>query len=207
MENIDNSIKAVVYSKNVVEFVTVANEYCNYLEQSIDTDSQGFIDSVLKILSLLYLKALLLPTVQQLNEEGNEKFVTEFDWQFIKNGVEAQLLEKDTYLDFFDSEMNETPEPVISSISENLADIYQDLKDFIEIYKLGNEDLSNDAIYECKLSFIEIWGFRLTNSLRMLHYLCFMPINENAFDAKNQKSIRLKDWFEKKVRKEISSND
>ena len=203
----EDSLKTIVYSKNVVEFVTVANEYCGYLEQSTDASADEFADRVLKILSLLYLKALLLPDVEQFNEEGNEKFVTEFDWQFIKTGVEAHLLERDTYLDFFDAEMNETPEPVVSSISENLADVYQDLKDFIEIYKLGNEDLSNDAIYECKVSFFEIWGFRLVNSLRMLHYLSFMPNNENAFEAKKKISDPSKDWFDVRAKKDSISND
>jgi hypothetical protein len=203
----EDALKSIVYSKNVVEFVTVANEYCGYIEQSADVSTEEFIDRMPKILSLLYLKALLLPDVEQLNDEGNEKFVTEFDWQFIKNGIEAQLNERDTYLDFFDAEMNETPEPVASSISENLADVYQDLKDFIEIYKLGNEILSNDAIFECKVNFNEIWGFRLVNSLRMLHYLSFMPYNENAFEAKKKISDRSKEWFDVRAKKDISSND
>ena len=203
----EDTLKTIVFSKNVVEFVTVANEFCGYIEQSSEASSEEFTDRVLKILSLLYLKAVLLPDVELLNEEGNEKFVTEFDWQFIRNGVEAHLQDKDTYLDFFDAEMNETPEPVASSISENLADIYQDLKDFIEIYKLGNEALSNDAIYECKLNFHEIWGFRLVNSLRMLHYISFMPYNENAFAAKNKIADRSKDWFEARVKKDTSEND
>ena len=131
----DKPLKEIVYSSNVVEFVTVANEYCAYVERTTEFTSENFINKSLKLISLLYLKASLLPELEQINEEGNEKFVTEFDWQFIKNGIETLLGDKDKYLDFFDSEMNETPEPVTASIAENLSDIYQDLKDFLEIYK------------------------------------------------------------------------
>jgi len=203
----NSSIKEIVYSKNVIEFATIAKEYTAFLEQSANFEPNDFINKTLKLLSLLYLKTNLLPTVEPINEEGNEKFVTEFDWEFIRNGVQMQMADNDIYLDFFDSEMNETPEPVSCSVSENLADIYQDLKDFLEIYQLGNEDLSHDAIFECYESFKNYWGFKLVNSLRILHHLNYNE-KEIKFSA-SEKQIRKEtdDWFISRAQQDFQSND
>jgi hypothetical protein len=202
----DSSIKEIVYSKNVIEFVTIAKEYTAFVEQSSNFESHDFIDKTLKILSLLYLKTNLLPVVEPLSDEGNEKYVTELDWQYIRNGVQLQLADNDIYLDFFDSEMNETPEPVSCSVSENLSDIYQDLKDFLEIYQLGNEELSNDAIYECNESFKNYWGFKLVNSLRILHHLSF---NEKGieFAAAKKMAKSEDDWFISRAQQGFRKDD
>jgi hypothetical protein len=202
------ALKEIVYSKNVVEFVTVANEYCTFLEKVSEHEKPVFIDKSLKLLSLLYLKVLLLPEVEQVNDDPNEKFVTEFDWQFIRNGVQSVLGDDDTYLDFFDLQMHETPEPTTNSISENLADIYQDLKDFLEIYKLGVEDLSNDAILECISSFREFWGFRLVNTTKMLHHMQYSTKDEgNTLEPTTRVKRKTKEWFISKAQEDFRKDE
>ena len=49
----------VIFDKNTVEFVTVAAEYCGFLERARDMKRYDFVDTALKILPLLYLKATL----------------------------------------------------------------------------------------------------------------------------------------------------
>jgi hypothetical protein len=200
----NGSAKEIVYSNNVIEFVAVANEYCHFVENTAELTREELLDKSVKLMSLVYLKASLLPDNEPINEESNEKFVTEFDWQFVHNGIEQMLGNDDTYLDFFDNEMNETPEPVASSISENMADIYQDLKDFLEIYKLENDDLSNDALYECKNNFGEYWGFRLVNSMRIIHYLRYKKAEESDNDVSARDT---KNWFISRAQQDFQSND
>jgi hypothetical protein len=203
-----NSIKEIAFSKNVVEFVTVANEYCSFVENITELEKDNMIDKSVKLLSLLYLKANLLPESEQISDEPNEKFVTEFDWQFVRNGIEVLLTDDDKYLDFYDSEMNETAEPVSSSISENMADIYQDIKDFLNIYKLGNEELSNDAIHECYVNFRDYWGFRLVNSLRIFHYLIYKKNKEDQPAEGKVKVVRdINNWFISKAQQNFKENE
>ena len=64
-----NDRNTTVYARNTVEFVTVAAEFCAYIEQSEGRKRQDFMDTVLKLLPLLYLKASLLESV-----EGAEDF-------------------------------------------------------------------------------------------------------------------------------------
>ena len=53
--------KSPVYSRDVMELVTVAVEYCAFLEKTEERTRMDFVDTMMKLLPLLYLKAALLP--------------------------------------------------------------------------------------------------------------------------------------------------
>ena len=65
--------------------------------------------------------------------------------------------------------------PLAASIAEGLADIYQDVRDLLEIYRIGNEELSQAAISRCRSNFVTYWGQKLVNVMRPLHALTFAP--------------------------------
>ena len=52
-----------IFDKNVIEFVTVAAEFCAFLERAERMKRSTFVDTSLKILPLLYLKASTLDRV------------------------------------------------------------------------------------------------------------------------------------------------
>ena len=45
----------VIFDRNAVEFVTVAAEFCKFLEQAEGVKRSAFVDTSLNILPLLYL--------------------------------------------------------------------------------------------------------------------------------------------------------
>ena len=57
----EEGLNNLVYSKNVIELITVANEFCSFLEHSEDMETSDFLGRLQKMLPLLYLKASLLP--------------------------------------------------------------------------------------------------------------------------------------------------
>ena len=70
----------VVYSKNVIEFATVANEYCSFIENVDQFERKNFITKLQKLLPLLYLKAVLIPAPDlELTDDMPEKHVNEED--------------------------------------------------------------------------------------------------------------------------------
>jgi hypothetical protein len=171
----------IVFSKNVVEFVTVANEYCTFVEQHTRITRQDFIKKAQKILPLLYLKTTLLPEVDLPDEGIPEKFVTEVDYNFLLNKLSEKLGQFDSYQEVFDEGMQFSETALDASIAENLCDIYQDLKDFIMVYRLGNTDIMTEALIECRHNFETYWGQKLVNCLRALHLLVYgsSDLNEN----------------------------
>ena len=46
----------VIFERNTVEFVTVAAEYCAFIERSEGQERAEFVDTLLKILPLLSLR-------------------------------------------------------------------------------------------------------------------------------------------------------
>ena len=161
----------VVYSKNVIEFVTVANEFCLLLETCAKVSKIEFVGTSQKLLPLVYLKACLLPKNESELEEEVEKFVAEADWEFIHSSVQTKMGAHDQYLEVFEQDMEYSETPVVASISENFADIYQDLKDFLTSYRIGNMDVMNEALWDLNNNFYQNWGQSLVNSLRTIHSL------------------------------------
>ena len=159
----------VIFDKNSIEFVTVAAEYCSFIERSRGTDRRTFVDTALKILPLLYLKAALIPECEQLGEDALEVFVTEDDYECVRRAVADVMGAQDDYLEVFLPDMAYSDTPIKKCISEDLADIYQDLKDFIGVFQLGMNATMNDSLCVCKEHFAEFWGQRLVNTMRALH--------------------------------------
>lgn len=171
MEN--SSLDNIVYSVNVIEFVTVANEYCTYLENIKELSRIDITKHLQKLLPLIYIKGSLLPELDEDEEIFAEKFVSEDDYNYLVEVLKSKFKDLDPYLEVFKSDMEYSEEPLPASISEDLADIYQDLKDFIVNYRIGSEDGMTAALYECKANFALYWGQALTNCLRAIHNLIF----------------------------------
>jgi len=89
----------VIFDKNVAEFVTVAAEYCLFMENVGDKKRDQFIDTLLKVLPLLYVKAALLPEVMPMSYEDLETCVTEEDYAVISQRISKLMADMDDYLD------------------------------------------------------------------------------------------------------------
>ena len=159
----------VIFERNVVEFVTVAAEFCRYLEEAEGMRRADFVDTVLKLLPLLYLKAEMLPDCEQMGDTAPENYVTEETYEIMRLNLSDILSDRDDYLDVFVSDMKYSDQPVTRYISEDLADIYQDVKDFVFVFRLGLNETMHDALAICQENFRLYWGQKLVNTLRALH--------------------------------------
>ena len=165
----DKQFEHPVYSKNVIEFVTVCREFCNWIENSEIPLREDFEWKALKMLPLLYLKTSVLEKPETLLDDFLEKFVTETDYEYIRSRIKTIMGKNDDYLEVFTNDMNFSETPIISTVSENIADIYQDIKDFILNYRTGITDIMNDALIEIITQFETFWGQKLLNVLRAIH--------------------------------------
>ena len=79
------------------------------------------------------------------------------------------MLNRDDYLDVFVQDMVYSDAPIKKDISEDLSDIYQDVKNFVSVFKLGFNATMHDAVVICKNNFEQYWGQTLVNTMRALH--------------------------------------
>ena len=170
--------KEVIYSDAVLEFVTVAVEFSSILESDNPEDRELWIDKMLKILPLLYIKASLLPETVEMNDTPPEVFVREIDYNRVAHAVATIMGEENVYLDVFVEDMKYSDRPVSAFVSEDIADIYQDVRNFVSIYQHNLVEQMNDALFICHENFKTYWGQKLTNVLRPLHNIYF-KLNEH----------------------------
>jgi hypothetical protein len=187
-----------VYSRNVIEFVAVANEFCKYCEHAPELKGDELLKILQRILPMMYIKASLLPKLDPYFEDGNEKFVTESDWLRIRETLREKFGTADDYLEVFDDKLNDSEGPIISSISENMADIYQDIKDFLLLYQTGTPEVMNDAIWECRNHFEDYWGQKLVNSMRAVHRFIYSGEEIGKIEKESEDDNESRDtngWF------------
>lgn len=158
-----------VYSKNVIEMLTVANEFCMFTEKSDSYSKKDVLEYYQRILPLLYLKGSLVPLISMSNPENSERFVTQESWERIFNQIHNTLSNDDNYW-FVDPSEDTENEAIQGSIADNLADIYQDLKDFIMLYQKSNLSAKECAVHDCAKFFRNHWGKCLVKALQAIHY-------------------------------------
>lgn len=177
----------VIFSRNTVEFVTVAAEFCAYLERAESLRRKDFVDTILKILPLLYIKASMLPECEMMSDTEPETFVTEDDYEVLRYSLASLMADKDDYLEVFMQDMQYSDTPITRLISEDLADIYQDIKNFVSVFQLGFDETMHDSLALCRDNFALYWGQTLVNTMRALHSVKFNPSDEEeeADDEEN----------------------
>lgn len=182
-----------VYSKEVIEFTAVSNEYCRFLDET-SADGLKILRILQKLLPLLYLKALSLPEAESCFEERLERFVQQDDWQRIHDRLINKFGEANDFLDISDDD-HSTEELESCSIAENLSDIYQDNMDFLMAYRVGTDEVMYEAIAECNESFRLHWGKKITSTIRAVHIAL---MNEGDIGSHQEQSMDEKDtseWF------------
>jgi hypothetical protein len=172
-----------IYDKQTVEFVTVAAEYCGFIERAGETDRREFVDKSVKLLPLLYLKAVLLPPTEYQLDEVTEQVVTEEVYEYVRTSISRLMGRRDDYLEVFADDMQYSENAIPASISEDMADIYQDVKDFVAVYSTGLEGAMNDALARLSENFGDYWGQKLVNVMRQLHMLRFNPAEDDDEDG------------------------
>jgi hypothetical protein len=195
-------LNSLVYSKNVIELITVANEFCSFLERADEMDSADFRNRLQKMLPLLYLKASLLPNFEFEAEDELEKYVTEVDYNLIQQKILAHTGAGDDYQEIFIQGMQFSESALTSSIAENVADIYQDVKDLVMSFRTMDEEVMEQALGESQTNFAHIWGQKLVNCLRAVHNLIYAENNtdDDSFqEGKQNKESKNKnrnpDWL------------
>ena len=171
----------IIYSASAIELVTVGVEFCAFIEKDDLVDRDEWIKKMLHILPLLYIKTSQLPEMMQANEILPETFVKEEDYTRVSSQIASIIGEEDVYLDVFVEDMKYSDRPISSFISEDIADIYQDIRNLISVYQYKLDEQMSDALYVCQQHFRIYWGQKLTNVIRPLHSILY-NVDDNDDD-------------------------
>ncbi|MEI7501371.1 MAG: DUF5063 domain-containing protein, partial [Bacteroidota bacterium] len=115
-----------VYSRKVLEMLTVANEYCLFLEKAEEYSCEELLNFLQKIAPLIYLKSVLLPDIEVTDETAVEHYVNEEQWENLFNLLYIKFGKTDQFY-FIDMHEKSHSDPVKGSLAECFTDVYQDL--------------------------------------------------------------------------------
>ena len=164
-------MEEIVFSQFTVDFARAALEYCAFVEKAKESDKKTFVGSMTKVLPLLYIKASIIPEITMDYDSDMETKVDEDLYKQVETHISELLGDDDVYLETFHPDIQLSDSPVAVKISEDLADMYQDLGNFIAIFKNGQKETMNDSLLLCVENFKRYWGQRLVNALRALHFI------------------------------------
>jgi hypothetical protein len=167
-----------VFSRKVIEMLTVANEYCLYVEKAEEYKKEDILEYLQKLLPLIYLKVSLLPDVEVTDESAAEHFVTEEQWENVYTTLSTKLGNQDL---FYIAPRDLELQPIKASLAENLADIYQDMKDFVLLYQKPLKVAQENAVHDCKTLFETRTGFRLVAAMQAIHWVIYPERDTEAF--------------------------
>lgn len=154
---------------NSLAFIALSNEFCSAIENAMEFEREDFLAKMLKMLPRIYM------TVTDIDiEESNEDYyalpyLDESVYDNLRSQLAALMGEDDVFLETFEEDMKYSDAPVSATISEDLADIYQQLYNFVASVRDVDTEAINSIIITCKEDFASYWGQTLCNVLRALH--------------------------------------
>lgn len=138
-----------------IEFLQSAQRYCSLIDTFDSKPINENLMSLLISLLDLYTKAIHLPDIESESEEAVDVFLTV---------PQINLGQYNDYWEVFNPYQLE--EPVRTSLTDDILDIYKDVKQGIILYE--KNDIS-EAIWEWKFTFTIHWGSHSVDAIRVLH--------------------------------------
>lgn len=157
-------------STNSIAFIGLASEYCHTIDNVREAEPEQFVDSMLKLLPRIYMSASDIKTIPNADSYLYPSLDNDY-YDMVRHNLEMLLGAEDTYLEVFESDMKYSDTPISASISESLADLYQEMYNFISSVRDVPNLLANEMLSACKDDFESFWGQTLCNVLRALHKL------------------------------------
>lgn len=174
--------ESILQSRQVLEILTVANDFTGFIEKASDYTRDQILVYLQRVLPVIYLKASLLPEIHVSDEDAIEHYVTEETWETVFTTIREKLGKEDIYY-FIDLHEKTHHDAVRASIAEGITDIYQDLKDFLLLIQNPQLVFQENAVRECRYLFETRYGYKIVNCHSAIHCLLFREENSGVADS------------------------
>jgi hypothetical protein len=155
----------------ILAFTDQARRYCTLIEDEGSPNSWIFAQECLRSVLRLCDLVLRLPSVEPAIEEILNG-IPHPDWQAVCKRI-GDRLQRDYYWQVFEPLQVEPPKPVVGSLSDDLADIWRDLKVGLLAMENHGHDLSTDVVWHWRSSFETHWAKHAAGAIGGLTALCY----------------------------------
>ena len=166
--------------RQLIELFTLAGEYCLMVENAEQHSKEELLEFFGKISPILYVRGLLFPAVEEPEEEGDERYVTEEQWENAFNSLRNKFALDDPFR-YTDPCQPESDEVIYGSLAELIADVYQDMKDFSWLMTKSLQVARDYAAFNIKQWFLSNWGHKLLLAQLVIHSRFLNPDKDSSF--------------------------
>jgi hypothetical protein len=151
-------------------FYAVAGGYCEFIETTVKTDLAPFLAKLERHLSQVLCAAVALPGATP-SDRPDLTPISGAAMTPILRSLGTTLGVNDVYRQVFDPfEANER-DVVAGSLSDDLGDIYRDLKRGVVEWSDAGPVGQQDIVWEWRLTFESHWGQHLLSAMRAVYWL------------------------------------
>jgi len=154
-------------AKCIERFVALSRNYCELIE-NLDSN-ETFLRCIHELLPKLYSAALDLPSVDTGSSKPLRSAVSMPKWQKVFHALQQKIGDCDRYHEVFSA--YESTDSVTGMLSDDLADMYGDLKSGLAAYDQDSACSIAEAVWHWRFNFRAHWGEHLTGALRALYWL------------------------------------
>lgn len=152
-------------------FIKAARGYCALIEDNAEPNSWMFARECLISLLHLYDAALHLPQVEPTTEAVLADMTHE-SWDPIRRKISLRF-QRDYYWQVFEPPESDPPEVVGGSLSDDLADIWRDIKPGLEAMRASAHEVDPNVIWDWRFSFETHWAQHAAGAINAHNALCF----------------------------------
>jgi hypothetical protein len=149
-------------------FLSLVREYLALVENCEAMAPRDFLSQCGTLLPQIYAAGIQLPE-PELSDEELEFGEREFESPM--GAIGALLGKYDVYAEVFDPVFDR--ESLLTHLSDDLADIYADLREPLEIFDRGGNNHLNEALWRWRFNIRGHCGDHLVDALRPIHRLVF----------------------------------
>jgi hypothetical protein len=162
----------VALEPSVQGFSETVREYCKFIEEDDTAKSRVYVLRCLRLLLKLHLQALSLPNLEATGEPRAGIVVESEQWKLVRDRI-ASRLDRDHYLMVFDP-FEEAPSPIAGSLSDDLSDVWRDLKEGLLQLDEGSANAAANAVWTWRFGLEFHWGpHHSAHAIGALHALLY----------------------------------
>jgi hypothetical protein len=154
-------------------FVESARAYCSLIERRAEVSRSELLSRAQALLADLHARASSLPSPKSGESPTYRKIGNEEWWQLFES-LRNQLREYDSFW-VANPESDVPSAPGESSLADDLADVYRELKNGLIAWDSTEPTLRADAVWEWQFGFEVHWGDHALKAMRAIHRIRSEP--------------------------------
>lgn len=153
----------------VTEYLESARRFCEYMESDSEVEPVEFLKQVRSLLLVLYQKALTFPLHDGDTDGDTEDLLGEGYFVVLKL-IGRKVGTMDYYYHVYDPTNLDNENSVAGLLTDDLGDIYRDLKMALLQLNTDSEIAKEDALWSLHFSFRSHYGAHIINALYAIHF-------------------------------------